>query len=230
MSVKLRDFKGEFVIDKSQLKKKSQKIKALLFDWDGVFNNGEKQSDAGSNFSEVDSMGTNLLRFSFFLTSGKVPLSAIISGEKNNMAAFFTKRENFNYSFSKISHKIKALEFICEKEGIKPEEVAYFFDDVLDLSIASVCGVRILIDQKANPLFFNYCIKNNLADYVTHFPGGQHAIREGCELLMEMNENFNEVINLRKDYKEVYAKFIAERKKTEVVYYTSENHNIVPLA
>ena len=68
-----------------------------------------------------------------------------ISGEKNPSAFYFCERENFNYSFFKVANKINALNFICEKENIKHAEVAYFFDDVLDLSMAEVCGVRILI-------------------------------------------------------------------------------------
>ena len=32
-------------------------IRALVFDWDGVFNDGWKDAQGGSPFSEVDSMG-----------------------------------------------------------------------------------------------------------------------------------------------------------------------------
>ena len=43
------------------------KIKAFVFDWDGVFNNGAKDSEGASPFNEVDAMGTNLLRFNHHL-------------------------------------------------------------------------------------------------------------------------------------------------------------------
>ena len=42
-------------------------IKAFVFDWDGVFTNGEKDHELQSRFNEVDSIGTNLLRFAFYL-------------------------------------------------------------------------------------------------------------------------------------------------------------------
>ena len=62
-----RDLGGMFVCSPEELKQKLMNVKAFVFDWDGVFNNGQKQSSGGSHFSEVDSMGLNLLRFSHYL-------------------------------------------------------------------------------------------------------------------------------------------------------------------
>ena len=195
---------GKFVTPINDIKNKLSQIKAYIFDWDGVFNNGEKSANGSSKFSEVDSMGTNLLRYSHFMKTKQLPLTAIISGEKNETAFYFCQRECFDYSFFKVANKINALNFICEKENIKPTEIAYFFDDVLDLSIAELCGVRVLVNQKANPLFAEYCIKNNLVDYLTASQGGKFAVREASELLIALNENYNEVITNRKNSTQEY--------------------------
>ena len=217
---------GKFITPISALQTKFSKIKAFIFDWDGVFNNGQKNANTGSNFSEVDSMGTNLLRYSHFLKCQQLPITAVISGEKNETAFYFCQRECFNYSFFKIATKINALNFICEKENIKPNEVAYFFDDVLDLSMAEVCGVRVLVNQKANPLFVDYCIKNNLVDYLTASPGGQFAVREASELLIALNNNFDEVITDRKNYAANYTTYIENRKKATTKFYTVNNNTL----
>jgi 3-deoxy-D-manno-octulosonate 8-phosphate phosphatase (KDO 8-P phosphatase) len=211
---------GKFITPINDIKNKLSRIKAYIFDWDGVFNNGEKSADGSSTFSEVDSMGTNLLRYSHFMKSKKLPLAAVISGEKNESAFYFCKRECFDYSFYKVATKINALNFICEKENIKPSEVAYFFDDVLDLSMAEVCGVRILVNQKTNPLFANYCIKNNLVDYLTASQGGQFAVREAAELLIALNENFNEVITNRKNSTADYKMYIEKRRTVNTKFFT----------
>ncbi|MEZ4806970.1 MAG: hypothetical protein R2815_05780 [Flavobacteriales bacterium] len=58
-------------------------IKAVLFDWDGVFNNGFKDAEGGSPFSEVGSMGVNLLRFALWLRNGHLPKAAVIAGQHN---------------------------------------------------------------------------------------------------------------------------------------------------
>lgn len=217
---------GKFITPIADIKNKLSHIKAYIFDWDGVFNNGEKAANGSSNFSEVDSMGTNLMRYSHFMKAKQLPLTAVISGEKNETAFYFCQRECFNYSFFKVAAKLNALNFICENENIKPSEVAYFFDDVLDLSMAEVCGVRILVNQKANPLFVNYCIKNNLVDYLTSSQGGQFAVREASELLIALNDNYDEVISNRKNSTENYKSYIENRRKVKTKFYTVIDNKI----
>jgi 3-deoxy-D-manno-octulosonate 8-phosphate phosphatase (KDO 8-P phosphatase) len=214
---------GKFVVSEADVQVRLSKAKAFIFDWDGVFNDGFKLGQAGSGFSEVDSMGTNLLRFSYFLKTKHLPLTAIISGEKNESAQFFAARECFDLSFYKVAHKIDALNYVCDHKGIKPEEVVYFFDDVLDLSIAKVCGLRIMISKKATTLFIDYCIKNNLVDYITANNGGDHGIRESCEMLMSINGNFEDVLKLRTESAEIYKEYITFRNHVQTRIFTKDN-------
>jgi 3-deoxy-D-manno-octulosonate 8-phosphate phosphatase (KDO 8-P phosphatase) len=220
---------GRFITPVAELKKRLEQIKVFVLDWDGVFNNGQKMSAGGSTFSEVDSMGLNLLRFSYFLKHKKLPLTAIISGEKNETAFYFSERECFHYSFSKIPHKSEALKFLCETEKIKPSEIAYFFDDVLDIPIAEVCGVRIQVNQKANPLFINYCQRHHLVDYLTGSPGGQFAVREGAELLTGLYGQFDEVINGRKNNSKEYQEYIGLRRAVKPEFYTLKDGRVEKL-
>ena len=217
---------GRFLTPSGEIQAKLYNIKAFVFDWDGVFNDGQKDAGGSSNFSEVDSMGTNLLRFSHFLKQGGLPITAIISGEKNETAFYFSQRECFNYSFFKVPHKKAALDFICEKENINPCEVAYFFDDVLALPIAELCGIRVLVNQKANPLFTQYCIKNKLVDYLTANCGGHFAIRESTELLCGLNDNFNEVIKDRVQNSVHYQTYIQARRQIKPEFFTLKDNAI----
>lgn len=211
---------GKFITPASEIASKLHNIKAFVFDWDGVFNNGQKNKSGGSAFSEVDSMGINLLRFSWFLSRGHLPITAVLSGEKNDTAFYFSERECFHYSLFKVPHKLKALTFLCEKENLKPEEVAYFFDDVLDLPVAEACGLRIQVNQKANPLFISYCIKHHLVDYLTASAGGEFALREASELLIGLNNNFDEVIHARVKNNLDYQSYIQKRKLIKPEFYT----------
>lgn len=217
---------GQFITPVPDIKLKLASIKAFLFDWDGVFNSGQKNAKSSSDFNETDSMGTNLLRYSYFLKNNRLPTTAVISGEKNEAAFYFCERECFMYSFFKISNKKEALNFICEKEGILPDNIAYFFDDVLDLPIAETCGLRILVNQKANPLFVNYCVRNQLADYVTANSGGNYAVREAAELLIGLNGNYDRVLKNRSDYSDSYAKYISLRKETVTEFFTLKENGI----
>jgi 3-deoxy-D-manno-octulosonate 8-phosphate phosphatase (KDO 8-P phosphatase) len=202
-------------------------IKAFVFDWDGVFNNASKNADKSSNFNEADSMGTNMLRFSYFLIHHKTPAMAIISGERNEMAFYFSGREHFHTSYYKIPDKMIALKHFCEKQGLRPNEIAYFFDDVLDLSIASVAGLRIMINRKANPLLKNYVLNHALADYITAHESGDFAIREACEMLMGLNGNYNNCLDERKDFSEIYKNYLHQRQSVQTEYFTLQDSKIV---
>jgi 3-deoxy-D-manno-octulosonate 8-phosphate phosphatase (KDO 8-P phosphatase) len=221
MDTKMK-FIGQFTESELQVAEKLKSVKAFIFDWDGVFNNGFKQGQNGSGFSEVDSMGTNLLRFSHYLSNHTTPVCAIISGENNEAAQFFAKREHFDFAFHKIAHKIDALQFICREKNIKPEQVCYFFDDVLDLSIAKVCGLRIIIRKNATELFNRFCVENNLVDYITHNDGLNHGVREACEMLMTINGNFHKVLHLRTEFDESYKTYLKARNLPETLYYTRD--------
>lgn len=211
---------ARFLVSESLLTSNLSRIKAFVFDWDGVFTNGEKDHELQSRFNEVDSMGTNLLRFSFFLKHNQLPITAIISGENNNSAFTFSGRECFNASYYKVANKTDATKHLCETYGIVPSEIAYVFDDVLDLSVAKECGIRIFISRKANPLFNEYVVKNKLADYITAAESGQFAVRESCEMLMSIYNLFDEAITQRVNYSDNYANYISQRRAVKTKYFT----------
>src|SRR5579862_3149987 len=133
-------FRGRFLESPESLRQKVIRIRAIVFDWDGVFNGGIKDESGSSTFSEIDAMGTNLLRFSHFIATNQSLFTAIISGEKNPLAFKFAKREHFHEVYFKIRHKSEAVLHFCRRNEIDPQEVAFVFDDVLDFSAARICG------------------------------------------------------------------------------------------
>jgi len=187
-------------------------IKVFVFDWDGVFNQGIKGEGIESNFSEVDSMGLNLLRFGYWLKNNRqIPITGIITGMNNASAHLFAQRENFNFIFSGFKHKSEAIEQICNKYSITSDQIAFTFDDVLDISAASICKLRFLVQHKASVRFTNYMIKNNYADYLTANDCNQFAIREICELILDAWNIFSETLTHRAAYSPDYIKFISTR-------------------
>ena len=217
---------AEFVSEPDAISNQLKGIKAFLFDWDGVFNDASKDENMSSNFNEVDSMGTNLLRFSYYLSNNVLPSVGIISGERNSMSFKFSDREHFHSCYFKISNKVDALNHFCSHHGLQYTEIAYFFDDVLDLSIAQLAGLRILIGRKSNPLFNLYLKNNKLVDYISANPGGQNGLRESCEMLMGIRGNFDQVLEHRTAFSETYSNYISLRNKVETFYYTKEGKDI----
>jgi 3-deoxy-D-manno-octulosonate 8-phosphate phosphatase (KDO 8-P phosphatase) len=211
---------GKFLVSESLLIANLSRIKAFVFDWDGVFTNGEKDQDMQTRFNEVDSMGTNLLRFTYFLKNKELPIAAIISGENNKTAFAFTTRECFNSNYFKFKNKTDATKHLCETFGITPNEIAFVFDDVLDLSVAKQCGVRIFIPRKSNVLFNDYVIKNKLADYITSSSSGNYAVREATEMLMCCYGLFDQAIDERVGYSENYSNYISQRSAVKTKHFT----------
>jgi 3-deoxy-D-manno-octulosonate 8-phosphate phosphatase (KDO 8-P phosphatase) len=217
-----KNFKGLFAASPEAIAARLKDIKAFVFDWDGVFNDGKKDAGGSGYFSEVDAMGTNLLRFNHYLLKKEVPLSAIISGEKNDVTFTFAKREHFHAVYFGVKHKLNAIEHFCSETGLAPENIAFFFDDVLDFSAASVAGLRIMIGRASTPLLKEYAQKNNYVDYITAFSGGEHGLRESAELLLSASGLYNETLDHRVQSSEIYKSYLDKRNRQATSFYSSD--------
>lgn len=156
-------------------------------------------------------MGVNLLRLSFWLSHRKMPPVAILSGEENKAGLYLAKREHFSSVYFKSTNKIKSLQHFMKEHGLSPEEIIFVFDDVLDLSVAEVCGVRIQVNRPASVLFNQWVGLHRYADYVTASAGGNFAVREACELLMGLNGSFDAALRERMIFGGLYQQYLAER-------------------
>ena len=204
---------GIFCRPFAEIEAKLAKIKAFIFDWDGVFNEGTKSAQGGSPFSEVDAMGTNMLRFGYFLHHNHIPKVAILTGEENPAAAFLGNRECFHGIYFKSTDKRIAFEHFLSTHNLHPEEVAFVFDDVLDLAVAERCGLRFMVRHNGSPLLSHYVIDKDIADYLT---GNEtHAVREVCELVLGIFGQYQDAIFHRSHFDETYQKYLAARNEVK---------------
>ena len=159
-----------------------------------------------------------------FIKNGETPVTAIITGESNTTAQQFAKREHFDAVFYKAKDKTIALDYILKKHGLKAEEVLFCFDDILDLSMAKLVGVRYLINRTSNPAFAEYCKKNNLADYRSASSGDAHALREVTELSLSLLDLFETTTENRIAFSKSYTQFWDKRQKQETKFFTTNNN------
>ncbi len=222
-------FKGTFILSPEAIRQKLQGIKAFVFDWDGVFNGGQKDEHGSSPFNEIDSMGTNMLRFNHYLRNGSNAVVAIITGERNKAALSLARREHFNSVYCGIKFKADALKDLCSKHHIRPEEVAFMFDDVLDFSVAALCGLRIMVNRDCNPLLIRHALDHHLVDYLTASDGNHFAVREMTELLTGISGIYTETLNERSAFTTKYQDYLAARNTANTQLYTVENTSIIPI-
>jgi 3-deoxy-D-manno-octulosonate 8-phosphate phosphatase (KDO 8-P phosphatase) len=208
---------GKIVSPVDYLTKKLKKVRALVFDWDGIFNNGVK-GDIPSTFSEIDSMGINMLRFGYYLLHNQNPITTIVTGERNETAIHWAEREHFHSIFLKVKNKVDVLGTLEESHSIHRDEILFVFDDIHDLSLARVCGVKFLVRNRGARSFARYCRKRNDCDYVTRNPGGDHALREISETVLGLLDLFGKTIEHRVEFNGIYREYwqIRNQIKTRV--------------
>ena len=224
----IEDIGGRFVLDPGEFQSKLSSSKAFIFDWDGVFNDGVKTSEYGSPFSEVDSMGINLLRFGWWLKNGEFPPIAIITGQRNEIATHLAKREHFEAVYFKVIDKRMALKHFCADHSIQPNEIAFLFDDILDLGLAGLCGLRFLVNRTGTPLFAKYVENNRLCDYISANQGNNFAVREICEMILGISGLFEKVTYNRKEVSPDYRQYWNLRNQRQSTVYTVEQEMIIP--
>jgi len=223
---RFEDARGEFISPLAVFTDRIPKIQAFIFDWDGVFNSGFKQDNAGSPFSEPSSMGLNMLRFSGYLKGGEIPKVFIITGENNLPAIKLAQREHFAAVYLSVRDKIKALEHIEHEFGINRNKVAFAFDDILDLGLAKEASLRFQVNRKSNPLMDAFVISQKLVDYKTGSEGQEHAVREICELIIGINGNYNETVGDRMSFSSTYQAYLKLRNANTPLFFEGKTGEI----
>ncbi len=221
------DLGGEFITKPDSIGKKLQNIRGLLFDWDGVFNNGTKSADHPSTFSEIDSMGINMLRFAIWLETGVVPFTGIITGQINDTAFELAKREHFHSVYFNFKSKKEALEHIREVFDLRASQMLFVFDDILDAPAAKHAGLSFLVKRTSSPLFTQYVLQHGLADYITAHTSEEQAVREICELLLGLTGKYNEVLDQRIAFSDKYTEYLSQRNQIISTFYHKSDKKII---
>ena len=209
-----RELGGRLLVTPGEIRARLAGVRAFLFDWDGVFNDGMKRAGVPSGFSEADAMGTNMLRFGWWLRDGQVPFTGILTGQDNPAATLLAERERFQVVYRGFLDKLHALRDLESRFGIRPEQVCFLFDDLLDLGVADRCGLRVLVRNGAAPLLAGWTERESLCDYATGREGGSHAVRETAELLLGLTDRYDDVVRERSVHSPRYRSYLATRNES----------------
>ncbi len=154
-----------------------RKISLIAYDFDGVmtdnramiFNSGEEavfinRSD-GLAIEKIKSLGI---------------LQIIISTEKNNIVLQRAKKLNIP-AINGVRSKVIELKNFVENNKINLSETAFFGNDLNDLDVMDIVGLKIAPSDAAKEIL-------NIADYITKTKGGFGVIREFYSKLIEENK------------------------------------------
>ncbi|HEX2201059.1 MAG TPA: 3-deoxy-manno-octulosonate-8-phosphatase KdsC [Gammaproteobacteria bacterium] len=162
-------------LDESQVQARAVKIRLVVFDVDRVLTDGRLYlGDSGEEYKVFhvrDGQGLVMLRDSGVRI-------AVISGRSSRAVAERMVELGIDYVFQGQADKLGVFEALLNDVGLEPTEVAYVGDDLPDLPVMRQVGLAIAVAD-AHPW-----VKQH-AHWQTRLPGGQGAVREVCELLME---------------------------------------------
>jgi len=164
-----------------------EKINLVIFDVDGIFTKGtlyySNKQESIKRFNVYDGLGIkNLLKSNIEVAIISSRESKIVTNRCLNLGikpeliyqGSHNKRENFEHVISTTKHN--------------PDNIAYVGDDLPDLPVMKKVGSPISV---ANA---NEYVKSK-AIYVTHKKGGNGAIREISDLILQSQNKLQDIIN-----------------------------------
>ena len=168
---------------------RAAKIKLLLMDCDGVLTNGKLYHfpDKDGNMVETkgfDSQDGIALQW----MQWKGLQTGVISGRESLATVERARQTKINYVYQGHIEKIPILEKIMAEGGFTEEEVAYIGDDLTDVVVMHRVGLAVAV-ANARPE-----VKRE-AHYVTEATGGNGAVREVIELILEARGLWQEILD-----------------------------------
>lgn len=172
-----------FDLSSEQIEKIKQ-LKLLILDVDGVLTDGRLFFDQQGNeykcFHARDGHGLKLLK----QTGVEI---AVISGRSSATVALRMKNLGIEHVYQGHENKRMAFQEILQNLQLRPNQVAHVGDDLLDLPIMTQVGFAIAVQDA------NFAVKQ-YADWCTQTLGGQGAVREVCDLIMQVQGSFDKVL------------------------------------
>lgn len=166
------------------LNEKAKAIKLMILDVDGVLTNGtliySKDAIDYKAFSVKDGLGISMLRKSGVEV-------AIITACVSDIIKKRAEHLGLRYVYEGCVDKLQPYLDLKEQLKLQDSEIAYMGDDLPDLAIIRRVGLGMTVADAPK-------IIQEHAAYVSKFPGGQGAVREVCELIMEAQGSFAKIV------------------------------------
>jgi len=150
-------------------------IKMFLTDCDGTLTDAgmyySSDGEVMKKFNTRDGMGLRLLKEHGVITG-------IITGELSEAVRKRAEKIGVDELLMGVSNKVAAISELCNKYGVDKRNVAYVGDDLNDVEAIIGVGFGVSVNDAAEEV-------KNAADFVTSLQGGNGAVREAADLIIE---------------------------------------------
>ena len=161
-------------------------VKLLALDVDGVMTDGRLYyHDDGTEskaFDVRDGHGIKMLKQAGIET-------VLISGRSSPLVEKRAADLGIKDVAQGVRDKVPVLEKFLSKRKLAMEDVAFVGDDVVDISLMIRVGFAVTVADASEYLF-------DMAHYVTLAPGGRGAVREVAELILGVQDRWQELTRI----------------------------------
>lgn len=157
-------------------KEKLHKIKAFVFDFDGVMSDGNVWTYGNKELVRCTNVKDG---YAIHYAVKKGYILAIISG---GVSSSIDNRMQFlgvSQVYTGCSYKMDTYKKFLEENGLQPEEVMVMGDDIPDYEMMKNCGVSVCPADAATEI-------KEIADYISIFPGGKGCVRDIIEQTLRL--------------------------------------------
>jgi 3-deoxy-D-manno-octulosonate 8-phosphate phosphatase (KDO 8-P phosphatase) len=176
------------IFNKNDTLEKAKKIKAILFDVDGVLTDGGIiYDDTGIEYKRYNvkdgQIISHLKRLGFIVGA--------ITGRKSNVVKNRCNELKLDFHKHGVKDKLIEYNFFKSNYNLTDEEIAYIGDDIIDLSLLIRCGLS------ATPNDARAYMKESV-DIITDTKGGEGVFRDIADYILQSQSLLKDLIDKSK--------------------------------
>ncbi len=171
--------KPPMILENLRFAKDIRGLKLLALDFDGTLTDGyvyvTEDGKESVRCSRKDSMGISALK--------KNGVKVVVISKEINPVVLARCRKLEVDCYSGVDDKLGVLKKIIQDINISWSEVAFMGDDVNDLEVLSHVGLKITVAD-------GHALVKDVCNIITQANGGEHAVREACDLILTIKNQF----------------------------------------
>lgn len=167
-----------------QVWKSARKVRLLILDVDGVLTDGRITMDHQGReikaFDVRDGHGIKLLLragIEVAMLTGRS--SPVVQKRADDLGVQRVRQGVYN--------KAEAFTEIAKQMGIRDDEACFVGDDLVDIPLLKKVGLPMVVADGVNEA-------KRFALYITRNPGGRGAVREVCDILLQAQGKWEEIL------------------------------------
>ena len=157
------------------VRERARKVRLVAMDVDGVLTDAgmyyTERGDELKKFNTRDGMGVARVRAAGLKT-------AILTGESTQLVVRRGEKLKIDRIFIGVSDKLTCMRNLLEELGLTLDQVAYIGDDINDYELLCHVGLAVAVRDASR-------LPKSVAHLITEAKGGEGAVRELCEIILE---------------------------------------------